>query len=217
MFINRAFGASNLVWLQTKKQLKWTTSQVKDDGSHGNSPPQGSHSRLRAQTYSVRRVSALESGSSRPSSSWSSEESHQNPLLLVKPVDWREQSRSLLMRKATSVYHSMACLANTKGKYGRGLRFCKLSLECLEAYKSCGTNKSEEDNEMVRSILCACADSYLMLAKCGENLEIYHDEFLQRSGDDKAISVSAKELICGRTETFKVEFQSVIEDNLITR
>lgn len=192
-------------------------STNKDDGSHGNSPPQGSHGRSGPQTFSVRRLSALEPSSSRPSSLRSSDECNQNSFLLVKPVHWRSQSKGLLMRKATSVYHSMSCLANTKGKFGRGLRFSKISLECLEAYKACGTNKNEEDNELMRSILSACADSYLMLAKSGENLEVHHDEFLQRSRDDKAISSGAKEFICDETGIFNVEFKSVVEDNLVTR
>jgi hypothetical protein len=111
----------------------------------------------------------------------------------------------------------MACLANTKGKYGRGLRYCKVSFECLEAYKSCGTNKYEEDNELMRSILCACADSYLMLAKCRENLEIHHEDFLHGSHDDNVIFSAAKEFVSDDRQIFKVEFKSIIEENLTTR
>ncbi|KAK3723836.1 hypothetical protein QZH41_019520, partial [Actinostola sp. cb2023] len=169
-------------------------------------------------TYSVRRITALEPNSSRAPSGREPDERDKNPLILVKPVQWRSQSRTLLLRKATSVYHSMACLSNSNGKYGRGLRFCKLSFQCLQAYKACGMTKYEEDFELIRSINCACADSYLMLAKCRENLEVHREDFVHRSADDVVIANVAREFVDETFDTYNsnVEFKLDTKDNLMT-
>lgn len=59
-----------------------------------------------------------------------------SPLILKRPSRWQERSTGLLFRKAGAVYHSLACMFNSKGKFGRGLRNCKLAFKCLEASRA---------------------------------------------------------------------------------
>lgn len=58
------------------------------------------------------------------------------PLILKRQSRWQERSIGLLFRKAGAVYHSLACMFNSKGKFGRGLRNCKLAFKCLEASRA---------------------------------------------------------------------------------
>ena len=56
-----------------------------------------------------------------------------SPLVLVRPARWQEKTAGLLFYKAAAVYHSLACTFNSNGKFGRGLKNCKLAFKCLEA------------------------------------------------------------------------------------
>lgn len=56
-----------------------------------------------------------------------------SPLVLVRPARWQEKTVGLLFYKAAAVYHSLACTLNSNGKFGRGLKNCKLAFKCLEA------------------------------------------------------------------------------------
>ena len=51
----------------------------------------------------------------------------------MRPARWQEKTAGLLFYKAAAVYHSLACTFNSKGKFGRGLKNCKLAFKCLEA------------------------------------------------------------------------------------
>lgn len=55
------------------------------------------------------------------------------PLILKRQARWQEKTAGLLFRKAGAVYHSLACLFNSNGKFGRGLKNCKLAFKCFEA------------------------------------------------------------------------------------
>ena len=54
------------------------------------------------------------------------------------------RTAGLLFHKAASVYHSLACTFNSNGKFGRGLKNCKLAFKCLEASQIFGV---ESDNK----------------------------------------------------------------------
>ena len=57
----------------------------------------------------------------------------ETPLILEGQARWQDKTAGLLFRKAGAVYHSLACMFNSNGKFGRGLKNCKLAFKCLEA------------------------------------------------------------------------------------
>ena len=140
-------------------------------------------------------------------------------LRVLVPVQWEVQTMALLLRKASSVYHSFAFASISKGKYGRALRYCKMALKCFGAFKSLeGDNVSTKDS-LLSSILCACADAYLMLAKCKENLAVHQEDYGFKSKDDKYVAEFARLHRGGlhRVCALKIEFLLDLETNLSKR
>ena len=60
----------------------------------------------------------------------------ETPLVLEGQARWQDKTAGLLFRKAGAVYHSLACMFNSNGKFGRGLKNCKLAFKCLEASRA---------------------------------------------------------------------------------
>ena len=65
---------------------------------------------------------------------------------------WQARTAGLLFHKASSVYHSLACTFNSNGKFGRGLKNCKLAFKCLEASQIFGV-ESENKKGKTQEIL----------------------------------------------------------------
>ena len=62
---------------------------------------------------------------------------------------WQARTAGLLFHKAASVYHSLACTFNSNGKFGRGLKNCKLAFKCLEASQIFGVEpKNKKGNQL---------------------------------------------------------------------
>ena len=170
-------------------------SQEEGANSSSSTEPLAAVSPNSPVTLSFRRIQALPSGEPQavvPSYSKDRESYNQGvpPLIVVKPANWQVTNMALLLRKAGSVYHSLASVSNTNGKYGRGLRFCKLALKCLGSVQSL-QSFSEEQKYLLGSVLCACADSCLMLAKFQGNLSVHYEDFNYLSPDDQFIASSA--------------------------
>lgn len=73
-----------------------------------------------------------------------------SPLILKRQTRWQEKTAGLLFRKAGTVYHSLACLFNSNGKFGRGLKNCKLAFKCFEAARVFSEQSDiKQGNEMV--------------------------------------------------------------------
>ncbi|EDO48782.1 predicted protein [Nematostella vectensis] len=191
-----------------------------DELHHGNSQA-SSQAPIPSTALSIRHVNKPEPSSPDPLPIAKPDIPGKNSLILIKPVKWKSKSTALLLRKAATVYHSLACVSNSNGKYGRGLRFCKLAFKCFEAQQRFAdrTSTSSQDSAILRSVLCACADAYLMLAKCTEGLSMHGEDFKNLSSDDLALSESAGECVSGIPGTFysKVEFIVSMERNFCTR
>ncbi|XP_032221918.1 erythroid differentiation-related factor 1 isoform X2 [Nematostella vectensis] len=190
-----------------------------DELHHGNSQA-SSQAPIPSTALSIRHVNKPEPSSPDPLPIAKPDIPGKNSLILIKPVKWKSKSTALLLRKAATVYHSLACVSNSNGKYGRGLRFCKLAFKCFEAQQRFAdrTSTSSQDSAILRSVLCACADAYLMLAKCTEGLSMHGEDFKNLSSDDLALSESAGECVSGIPGTFysKVEFIVSMERNFCT-
>ena len=73
-----------------------------------------------------------------------------SPLILKRQTRWQEKTAGLLFRKAGNVYHSLACLFNSNGKFGRGLKNCKLAFKCFEAARVFSEQSDiKQGNELV--------------------------------------------------------------------
>ena len=140
-------------------------------------------------------------------------------LSVLVPVKWVGTSAALLLRKASSVYHSFAFASVSKGKYGRALRYCKMALKCFGSYKSLTVDCEGAKDSLLSSILCSCGDAYLMLAKCKENLAVHQEDYKFKSKDDTFIAEFARQ---HRGELYEVcalriEFVLELEGNLSKR
>ncbi|XP_022805708.1 erythroid differentiation-related factor 1-like [Stylophora pistillata] len=139
------------------------------------------------------------------------------PLVLRRPVRWQARTAGLLFHKASSVYHSLACTFNSNGKFGRGLKNCKLAFKCLEASQIFGVeSENKKGDQMLISVQFVCGDSYLMLAKCQGNLAVHQEDYRFKSEEDVFISDAAEECISGQGEySSSVKFVSDVEKNLL--
>lgn len=139
------------------------------------------------------------------------------PLVLRRPVRWQARTAGLLFHKAASVYHSLACTFNSNGKFGRGLKNCKLAFKCLEASQIFGVEpKNKKGDQLLISVQFVCGDSYLMLANCQGNLAVHQEDYRFKSEEDVFICDAAEECISGQVEySSSVKFVSDVEKNLL--
>lgn len=79
------------------------------------------------------------------------------PLVLVRPARWQEKTAGLLFHKAATVYHSLACTFNSNGKFGRGLKNCKLAFKCLEASQIFSVESDKKGNELRLTYFRSCS------------------------------------------------------------
>jgi len=140
------------------------------------------------------------------------------PLILKRQARWQEKTAGLLFRKAGAVYHSLACMFNSNGKFGRGLKNCKLAFKCLEASRVFSAECDiKEGDELLISTMFLCGDSYLMLAKCQENLAAVHQEdYRFKSDQDVFISEAAEDFISSEEgHSSSVKFVCDLEQNML--
>ncbi|XP_067036895.1 erythroid differentiation-related factor 1-like isoform X2 [Acropora muricata] len=140
-----------------------------------------------------------------------------SPLILKRPSRWQERSTGLLFRKAGAVYHSLACMFNSKGKFGRGLRNCKLAFKCLEASRAFNAQSDiKQGDELLISTMFVCGDSYIMLAKCQENLTVHQEDYLFKSAEDEFIAATADDHISTHERhSPSVNFTRDLEQNML--
>lgn len=203
-----------------KKHLSESSSQgdvlnnTTDDSSSSESAPSPSQS-PRSDTVS---------GSCSPQAVVPTNSKHlhlykreKTPLVLRRPVRWQARTAGLLFHKASSVYHSLACTFNSNGKFGRGLKNCKLAFKCLEASQIFGVeSENKKGDQLLISVQFVCGDSYLMLAKCQGNLAVHQEDYRFKSEEDVFISDAAEECISGQGEySSSVKFVSDVEKNLL--
>ena len=88
------------------------------------------------------------------------------PLILKRQNRWQEKTAGLLFRKAGAVYHSLACMFNSNGKFGRGLKNCKLAFKCFEASRAfVGEPDIKEGNELVLVQWHCCATNVKLASR----------------------------------------------------
>ncbi|CAH3197129.1 unnamed protein product, partial [Porites evermanni] len=135
---------------------------------------------------------------------------------LVPDARWQDKTAGLLFRKAGAVYHSLACMFNSNGKFGRGLKNCRLAFKCLEASRAfIAESDIKEDDQLMIEILYVCGDSYLMLATCQENLAVHQEDFHFRSDEDTFICEAAADCISSEQgHSSSVKFVCDLEQNM---
>lgn len=139
------------------------------------------------------------------------------PLILKRQNRWQEKTAGLLFRKAGAVYHSLACMFNSNGKFGRGLKNCKLAFKCFEASRAfVGEPDIKEGEQLLISTMFVCGDSYLMLAKCQENLAVHQEDYHFKSEEDSFISEAADDCISSEEgHSASVKFVCDLEQNML--
>lgn len=140
-----------------------------------------------------------------------------SPLILKRPSRWQEKNAGLLFRKAGAVYHSLACMFNSSGKFGRGMRNCKLAFKCLEASRVFRAQSDiKQGDELLISTMFVCGDSYLMLAKCQGNLAVHQEDYFFKSVEDEFISEVADGYISiPEGHSSSVKFVCDLEQNML--
>lgn len=71
---------------------------------------------------------------------------------------------------------------------------------------------------MLISTLFVCGDSYIMLAKCQENLTVHQEDYLFKSAEDEFIAATADDHISTHARhSSSVNFTRDLEQNMLKR
>ncbi|XP_048406831.1 erythroid differentiation-related factor 1 isoform X3 [Stegostoma tigrinum] len=103
------------------------------------------------------------------------------------PDTWQYQMKLNLIFKASRAYFVLSDAATTLQKYGRALRYIKLSLQSLDAYCCLINNLSPEVLFFLSQCLTLNGDIQLMLAQNASNRAAYQEEYNYQTREDQEI------------------------------
>ncbi|KAK5854164.1 hypothetical protein PBY51_015258 [Eleginops maclovinus] len=103
------------------------------------------------------------------------------------PGSWQHRMKLQLFLKASKAYYVLSDAATKLLKYGRALRYIKLSLQCYDAYGSVSGTLNPQVLQFHSQGLCLCGDIQLMLAQNGNNRAAYLEEYSYQTKEDQEI------------------------------
>ncbi|KAJ4948420.1 hypothetical protein JOQ06_019954 [Pogonophryne albipinna] len=103
------------------------------------------------------------------------------------PGSWQHRMKLQLFLKASKAYYVLSDAATKLQKYGRALRYIKLSLQCYDAYCSVSGTLHPQVLQFHSQCLSLSGDIHLMLAQNGNNRAAYLEEYSYQTKEDQEI------------------------------
>ncbi|XP_039995615.1 erythroid differentiation-related factor 1 [Xiphias gladius] len=103
------------------------------------------------------------------------------------PGSWQHHMKLQLYLKASKAYYVLSDAATNLLKYGRALRYIKLSLQCYDAYCSVSGTLHPQVLQFHSQCLSLCGDIQLMLAQNASNRAAYLEEYSYQTKEDQEI------------------------------
>uniref|UniRef100_A0AAX7ULC4 Erythroid differentiation regulatory factor 1 n=1 Tax=Astatotilapia calliptera TaxID=8154 RepID=A0AAX7ULC4_ASTCA len=103
------------------------------------------------------------------------------------PGSWQHHMKLKLFFKASKAYYVLSDAATNLLKYGRALRYIKLSLQCYDAYCSVSGTLHPHVLLFHSQCLSLCGDIQLMLAQNANNRAAYLEEYSYQTKEDQEI------------------------------
>nr|XP_020458691.1 erythroid differentiation-related factor 1 isoform X1 [Monopterus albus] len=103
------------------------------------------------------------------------------------PGSWQHRMKLQLFLKASKAYYVLSDAATNLLKYGRALRYIKLSLQCYDAYCSVSGLLHPHVLQFHSQSLSLCGDIQLMLAQNASNRAAYLEEYSYQTKEDQEI------------------------------
>lgn len=103
------------------------------------------------------------------------------------PGSWQHHMKLQLFIKASKAYYVLSDAATNLLKYGRALRYIKLSLQCYDAYCSVSGVLLPQVLLFNSQCLSLCGDIQLMLAQNANNRAAYLEEYSYQTKEDQEI------------------------------
>ncbi|XP_076834302.1 erythroid differentiation-related factor 1 [Brachyhypopomus gauderio] len=103
------------------------------------------------------------------------------------PGSWQHHLKLQLFLKASKAYYVLAEAATNLQKYGRGLRYIKLALQCHDAYCSISSGLHPHILLFHSQCLSLCGDVQLMLAQNASNRAAYLEEYSYQTREDQEL------------------------------
>ncbi|XP_056291359.1 erythroid differentiation-related factor 1 [Pseudoliparis swirei] len=100
---------------------------------------------------------------------------------------WQHRMKLQLFLKASKAYYVLSDAASNLLKYGRALRYIKLSLQCYDAYCSVSGTLHPHVLQFHSQCLSLCGDIQLMLAQNANNRAAYLEEYSYQTKEDQEI------------------------------
>ncbi|XP_068184014.1 erythroid differentiation-related factor 1 [Antennarius striatus] len=101
------------------------------------------------------------------------------------PGSWQHRLKLQLFLKASKAYYVLSDAATNLLKYGRALRYIKLSLQCYDAYCSVSGTLHPHVLYFHSQCLSLCGDIQLMLAQNANNRAAYLEEYSYQTKEDQ--------------------------------
>uniref|UniRef100_A0A3Q3N0L0 Erythroid differentiation regulatory factor 1 n=1 Tax=Mastacembelus armatus TaxID=205130 RepID=A0A3Q3N0L0_9TELE len=108
------------------------------------------------------------------------------PMRMI-PGSWQHCMKMQLFLKASKAYYVLSDAATNLSKYGRALRYIKLSLQCYDAYCSVSGTLHPQVLQFHSQCLSLCGDIQLMLAQNTSNRAAYLEEYSYQTKEDQEI------------------------------
>ncbi|XP_028279587.1 erythroid differentiation-related factor 1 [Parambassis ranga] len=103
------------------------------------------------------------------------------------PGSWQHRMKLQLFLKASKAYYVLSDAGTNLLKYGRALRYIKLSLQCYDAYCSVSGTLHPHVLQFNSQCLSLCGDIQLMLAQNANNRAAYLEEYNYQTKEDQEI------------------------------
>ncbi|KAM9365535.1 erythroid differentiation-related factor 1 [Pholidichthys leucotaenia] len=103
------------------------------------------------------------------------------------PGSWQHRMKLQLFLKASKAYYVLSDAATNLLKYGRALRYIKLSMQCYDAYCSVSGTLHSQVLQFHSQCLSLCGDIQLMLAQNANNRAAYLEEYSYQTKEDQEI------------------------------
>ncbi|KAM9847832.1 erythroid differentiation-related factor 1 [Aulostomus maculatus] len=103
------------------------------------------------------------------------------------PGSWQHHMKLQLFLKASKAYYVLSDAATNLLKYGRALRYIKLSLQCYDAYCSVSGTLHPQVLLFHSQCLSLCGDIQLMLAQNANNRAAYLEEYNYQTKEDQEL------------------------------
>uniref|UniRef100_A0A3Q3N7V2 Erythroid differentiation regulatory factor 1 n=1 Tax=Labrus bergylta TaxID=56723 RepID=A0A3Q3N7V2_9LABR len=103
------------------------------------------------------------------------------------PGSWQHRMKLQLFLKASKAYYVLSDAATNLLKYGRALRYIKLSLQSYDAYCSVSGTLHPQVLQFHSQCLSLCGDIQLMLAQNANNRAAYQEEYSYQTKEDQDI------------------------------